>query len=454
MDITALVQAQRDFFNSGYTQDVEVRRAALIALQAALRRHEADIAAALQKDLGKGELEAYMTETGIVLEELRLMLKKLNKWARPRRVATPLALFPGSSRIYPQPYGVTLIISPWNYPLQLCLMPLIGALAAGNTAIIKPSAYAPATSALVARLIGETFQPEYVAVVEGGRAENTALLNEKFDFIFFTGSTAVGKVVMEAAAKNLTPLVLELGGKSPVFVAPDADMQAVARRVLFGKLINSGQTCVAPDYILLPRGREEELIAAFRTAVAEQLPQGLATADYPHIVSRKHYDRVCGLLECGQIALGGGTDAASLRIEPTLLTDVPPDSPLMQEEIFGPLLPLIPYDSPEAALEFIRNRPRPLALYYFGGAGELRERALQLPFGGGCVNDTIMHLANSRLPFGGIGASGLGCYHGRESFLTFSAKKGIYNKSNWLDLPMRYRPYTAEKLRLIRRFLR
>ena len=454
MDITALVQAQRDFFNSGYTQDVEVRRAALIALQAALRRHEAEIAAALQKDLGKGELEAYMTETGIVLEELRLMLKKLNKWARPKRVATPLALFPGQSRIYPQPYGVTLIISPWNYPLQLCLMPLIGALAAGNTAIIKPSAYAPATSALVARLIGETFQPEYVAVVEGGRAENTALLNEKFDFIFFTGSTAVGKVVMEAAAKNLTPLVLELGGKSPVLVAPDADLQAVARRVLFGKLINSGQTCVAPDYILLPRGREEELIAAFRTAVAEQLPQGLATADYPHLVSRKHYDRVCGLLACGQIALGGGTDAASLRIEPTLLTEVPPDSPLMQEEIFGPLLPFIPYDSPEAALEFIRNRPRPLALYYFGGAGELRERALQLPFGGGCVNDTIMHLANSRLPFGGIGASGLGCYHGKESFLTFSAKKGIYNKSNWLDLPMRYRPYTAEKLRLIRRFLR
>ncbi|MBQ2698772.1 MAG: aldehyde dehydrogenase family protein, partial [Firmicutes bacterium] len=289
MDITALVQAQRDFFNSGYTQDVEVRRAALIALQAALRRYEAEIAAALQKDLGKGELEAYMTETGIVLEELRLMLKKLNKWVRPRRVATPLALFPGQSRIYPQPYGVTLIISPWNYPLQLCLMPLIGALAAGNTAIIKPSAYAPATSALVARLIGETFQPEYVAVVEGGRAENTALLNEKFDFIFFTGSTAVGKVVMEAAAKHLTPLVLELGGKSPVLVAPDADMQTVARRVLFGKLINSGQTCVAPDYILLPRGREEELIAAFRTAVAEQLPQGLASADYPHIVSRKHY---------------------------------------------------------------------------------------------------------------------------------------------------------------------
>ncbi|MBQ3112176.1 MAG: aldehyde dehydrogenase family protein [Firmicutes bacterium] len=428
MDIAALVQAQRDFFNSGYTQDVEVRRAALIALQAALRRHEAEIAAALHSDLGKGELEAYMTETGIVLEELRLMLKKLNKWVRPRRVATPLALFPGQSRIYPQPYGVTLIISPWNYPLQLCLMPLIGALAAGNTAIIKPSAYAPATSALVARLIGETFQPEYVAVVEGGRAENTALLNEKFDFIFFTGSTAVGKVVMEAAAKHLTPLVLELGGKSPVLVAP--------------------------DYILLPRGREEELIAAFRTAVAEQLPQGLATADYPHIVSRKHYDRVCGLLECGQIALGGGTDAESLRIEPTLLTDVPPDSPLMQEEIFGPLLPLIPYDSPDEALEFIRHRPRPLALYYFGGAGELRERALQLPFGGGCVNDTIMHLANSRLPFGGIGASGLGCYHGKESFLTFSAKKGIYNKSNWLDLPMRYRPYTAEKLRLIRRFLR
>ena len=453
MEISALVQAQRDFFNSGSTQDAEVRRAALIALKNAVQHYQADIAAALQADLGKGEMEAYMTETGIVLEELSLAIKKVHKWARPKRVGTPLALFPGQSRVYHQPYGVTLIISPWNYPLQLCLMPLIGALAAGNTAIIKPSAYAPATSALLAKMLGETFEPHYVAVVEGGRAENQALLNEKFDFIFFTGSTAVGKVVMEAAAKHLTPLVLELGGKSPVLVAPDADLQLVARRVLFGKIINSGQTCVAPDYILLPRGREAELIAAFRQAVAEQLPQGLQTADYPHLVNAKHFERVRNLLNCGNIVLGGAYDAETLRIEPTLLTDVPLDSELMSEEIFGPLLPLVPYDEPQQALDFIRNRPRPLALYYFGGAS-MQQQALELPFGGGCVNDTIMHLANSQLPFGGIGASGMGCYHGKESFLTFSAKKGIYKKSNWLDVPLRYRPYPAEKLRLIRRFLR
>ena len=454
MEIQELAAQQRTYFNTGATRTAAFRRQALERLRAALLEHEEELNAALLADLNKAPAESYFTETGMVLEELRFQLKHFEKWARPRRVITPLAQFPSRGERLPEPYGCVLIMAPWNYPVQLCLTPLAGAIAAGNCAVVKPSAYAPASSAAIARLLGEIFPPEFVAVVEGGRGENRALLEQKFDYIFFTGSPAVGREVMAAGAKNLTPVTLELGGKSPVIVDATADIPLAARRIAFGKVLNAGQTCVAPDYLLLHRSVKDAFVREYRRALEEFFPGG----DYeelPCIVNDKHFRRASCLLAEQRVLIGGETDATRRFIAPTLLDETDPAAPVMQEEIFAPILPMLCWQEREEVVRFVQSRPKPLALYLFTRDKEM-ERAVfdRCSFGGGCVNDTIVHLACSGLPFGGVGNSGMGSYHGKQSFDTFTHYRSVLKKTNWLDLPMRYHPYRGEKLRWIRRFLK
>ena len=454
MEIQELAAQQRTYFNTGATRTAAFRRQALERLRAALLEHEEELNAALLADLNKAPAESYFTETGMVLEELRFQLKHFEKWARPRRVITPLAQFPSRGERLPEPYGCVLIMAPWNYPVQLCLTPLAGAIAAGNCAVVKPSAYAPASSAAIARLLGEIFPPEFVAVVEGGRAENRALLEQKFDYIFFTGSPAVGREVMAAGAKNLTPVTLELGGKSPVIVDSTADIPLAARRIAFGKVLNAGQTCVAPDYLLVHRSVKDAFVREYRRALEEFFPGG----DYeelPCIVNDKHFRRASCLLAEQRVLIGGETDATRRFIAPTLLDETDPAAPVMQEEIFAPILPMLCWQEREEAVRFVQSRPKPLALYLFTRDKEM-ERAVfdRCSFGGGCVNDTIVHLACSSLPFGGVGNSGMGSYHGKQSFDTFTHYRSVLKKANWLDLPVRYHPYNGEKLRWIKRFLK
>ena len=454
MEIKEIVKAQRAYFETGATRSVAFRKAALGKLQSALREEEGALAAALQKDFGKDPAETYMTETGMVLEEIRYHLKHLDNWCRQQRVRTPLAQFSAKSFIAPEPHGVTLIMSPWNYPVQLCLSPLVGAISGGNCAVVKPSAYTPATSRALARLLGERFDPGYIAVVEGGREENSALLEEKFDYIFFTGSVAVGKVVMTAAARQLTPITLELGGKSPVIVDESADIALAAKRIAFGKVLNAGQTCVAPDYLLIQESVRDSFIKGFEQALAEFFP-GIDYTKMPVIVNENHYQRIKGLLKGEKIVVGGGFDDERRFIAPALLADVAPSSPLMQEEIFGPLLPMLTYESLDQCVDFIRARPRPLALYLFTASKEAERKILNsCSFGGGCINDTIIHLATPYMGFGGVGDSGMGGYHGKKSFETFSHFRSIVKKSTRLDLPLRYHPYSEKKLNLIRRFMK
>ena len=454
MEIQELAAQQRTYFNTGATRTAAFRRQALERLRAALLEHEEELNVALLADLNKAPAESYFTETGMVLEELRFQLKHFEKWARPRRVTTPLAQFPSRGELLPEPYGCVLIMAPWNYPVQLCLIPLVGAIAAGNCAVVKPSAYAPASSAAIAKLLGEIFPPEFVAVVEGGRAENRALLEQKFDYIFFTGSPAVGREVMAAGAKNLTPVTLELGGKSPVIVDSTADIPLAARRIAFGKVLNAGQTCVAPDYLLLHRSVKDAFVREYRRALEEFFPGG----DYeelPCIVNDKHFRRASCLLAEQRVLIGGETDATRRFIAPTLLDETDPAAPVMQEEIFAPILPMLCWQEREEVVRFVQSRPKPLALYLFTRDREM-ERAIfdQCSFGGGCLNDTIVHLACSGLPFGGVGNSGMGSYHGKQSFDTFTHYRSVLKKANWLDLPMRYHPYSGEKLRWIKRFLK
>ena len=454
MEIQELAAQQRTYFNTGATRTAAFRRQALERLRAALLEHEEELNAALLADLNKAPAESYFTETGMVLEELRFQLKHFEKWARPRRVITPLAQFPSRGERLPEPYGCVLIMAPWNYPVQLCLTPLAGAIAAGNCAVVKPSAYAPASSAAIAKLLGEIFPPEFVAVVEGGRAETRTLLEQKFDYIFFTGSPAVGREVMAAGAKNLTPVTLELGGKSPVIVDSTADIPLAARRIAFGKVLNAGQTCVAPDYLLLHRSVKDAFVREYRRALEEFFPGG-DYGELPCIVNDKHFRRASRLLAGQRVLIGGETDATRRFIAPTLLDETDPAAPVMQEEIFAPILPMLCWQEREEAVRFVQSRPKPLALYLFTRDREM-ERAVfdQCSFGGGCLNDTIVHLACSGLPFGGVGNSGMGSYHGKQSFDTFTHYRSVLKKANWLDLPMRYHPYSGEKLRWIKRFLK
>ncbi len=457
MDIQQIVAAQRGYFESGHTLPVSARLHALKKLRSCIQSEEEMLRQALFEDLNKSKFESYLCEIGMVLDELGYAIKKLEHWARPKRVPTPLAQFPSRSFVIREPYGVTLIMAPWNYPFLLCLDPLIAAIAAGNCAVLKPSNYAPATSHAIAKLIQAVFPPEWVTVVEGGRAENTALLDQRFDFIFFTGGKTVGQLVMEKASAHLTPVLLELGGKSPVIVDKTADLALTARRIAFGKLLNAGQTCVAPDYVLVDRSIKDELARRLQQEFAAMLgPDPLQNPDYVRIINRRHFERLTELLE-GETILCGGHSRADERsgwIEPTLVEGTPACKP-MQQEIFGPILPILAVDGLEEAIQFVTHHEKPLALYLFTKDKKAEQEVLKrCSFGGGCVNDTVIHLASHHMGFGGVGQSGMGSYHGERGFLAFSHEKSIVKKSLWLDLPMRYLPYKSSNEKLVRFFMK
>ena len=455
-EIKAVLDKQRSFFLSGRTLPVENRLSALKKLRDALKAKENEINSALKQDLGKSEFESYMCETGLVLSEISYLIRHVKSYVKEKTVPTPLAQTYSRSYRKPSPYGNVLIMSPWNYPLLLTLDPLADAIAAGNTAVLKPSAYSPATTALIQKIISECFDEEYVAVVTGGRAENTCLLEQKFDYIFFTGSQRVGKEVMRKAAEHLTPVTLELGGKSPCIIDKSADLRIAARRVVFGKFLNCGQTCVAPDYVLCDQSVKEEFLSLVKTETIQQYGRDpLSGKDYGKIINEKHFFRICGLIDQSKVILGGSSRPETLQIAPTVMDNVSFSDSVMGEEIFGPVLPIIAYNELDEAISAVNSMPHPLALYIFTSDKAVAKKVIaSTGFGGGCVNDTIIHLATSSMPFGGFGESGMGGYHGKVGFETFSHYKSIVDKKTWLDLPMRYQPYRKLYDRLIHLFLR
>lgn len=455
-EINSLVNRQRKYFQTGATLPVSTRVSALRRLYDAISKHEKEINEALRKDLGKSGFESYMCETGMVLEELSYMLKHTPRFAREKRVRTPLAQFHSRSCQKPSPYGVTLIMSPWNYPFMLTLSPLADALAAGNTAVVKPSAYSPHTSDVILRILSQCFEPKYVAVVTGGRAENTCLLREHFDYIFFTGSQTVGKEVMRNAAEHLTPVTLELGGKSPCIVDQTANIKLAARRIVFGKFLNCGQTCVAPDYIYCHRSVKDKLVSEVKKQIQKQYgKQPLSNPDYGKIINEKHFDRILGLIDKKKVVHGGSSDRKALRIEPTVLDNVTFSDAVMQEEIFGPVMPILVFDSLDEVIRNVNAMPHPLALYLFTSDNAAAKKVTsRCGFGGGCINDTIIHLATTEMGFGGFGESGMGAYHGKIGFDTFSHYKSIVDKKTWIDLPMRYQPYRKMHEKMVRFFLK
>lgn len=449
-----LVDAQRAHFRTGATQSLAARRQALTALRAALLAHEQDIYAALKADLNRPEQESYFMEFMLVMNELDYMLRHLKSICRRKRVHSPIEHFWTTSYIYQEPYGVCLIISPWNYPFQLTFVPLIGALACGNCAMVKPSEYTPACAEVIEKILNTTFDARFVAIARGGREANQFLLDQQYDYIFFTGSYAVGQVVMRAAAEHLTPLTLELGGKSPCLVDETADIEKTARRIAWGKLVNAGQTCVAPDYVLVHESKKQQLVDSLARHFAAAYGEHPETnPDYPAIVNQKHFDRLLGLYRDESVTHGGGSDAATRQIAPVILDNAARTSPAMQEEIFGPVLPVLSYADMETAIAEINAGPKPLAFYYFTGDIKREKDVMnRVHYGGGCVNDTLIHVAIHTLPFGGVGASGMGSYHGQKSIETFSHHKGVARKSLALDLPLRFHPYTKGKYKLVRFF--
>ncbi len=455
-EIKEIIQTHRTYFNTGATLNIEKRIQALNRLKACIVKYEAKIHNALEKDLGKSAFESYMCEAGLVLSEISYMLKHVHSFARERNVWTPLAQFHSRSYKKPSPYGVVLIMSPWNYPFLLTIDPLVDAIAAGNTAVLKPSAYSPCTSEIIRTIIQECFEPQYVSVVTGGRAENTCLLNEHFDYIFFTGSQAVGKEVMKKAARYLTPVTLELGGKSPCIVEKSANLKLAAKRIVFGKYLNCGQTCVAPDYVYCDRAVKDRLVKEIRRQIQKQFGKTpLQNFDYGKIINEKHFERICGLINRDKVVCGGKVNRGTLQIEPTVMDNVTFADTVMQEEIFGPLMPILTYDTSDEVIRNINALPHPLALYIFTSNKAFARKIIsRCGFGGGCINDTIIHLATSEMGFGGFGESGMGAYHGKDGFDTFSHYKSIVDKKTWLDLPMRYQPYKNLYGKLIRFFLK
>lgn len=454
-NIQTLIARQRNFFNSGATKPVSSRIEALQKLRDAIKENEKELMDALKADLNKSEFESYTTEIGIVLEEIRFIQRHLRSWCKPKRVKTPITHIGSKGFIYPEPYGVTLIISPWNYPFQLAIAPLIGAIAAGNCAIIKPSEYTPNTSEALTRLITNIFPKEFVSVVQGGIETSEALLEEKFDYIFFTGSVSVGKVIMEGASKHLTPITLELGGKSPCIVHKDANLKLAAKRIAWGKFMNAGQTCVAPDYLYIHSSIRAEFLHELSLAIRELYGEDpLKNPNYTHIVSKKHFQRLVTFLKDGEIVCGGEVDEENLAIEPTVITGVNWNAPIMKDEIFGPILPVLEYDELPEVFNGIKRHPNPLALYLFSEDPHIQDKVMtDIAFGGGCINDTVYHLASPYLPFGGVGNSGMGNYHGKGSFDTFSHKKSILKQTNRFDLPFRY-PNLKDGLKKIKFFLK
>ena len=438
--IVKIAAAQREYFHSGQTLDIGYRLTALKALKAAILKHEKALTDALWADLHKSYEEAYLTEISIVLGEIDNHISNLRSWAAPIHRPTPLKMFPSRSQIVSEPLGCTLIIAPWNYPVQLLLNPLVGAISAGCTAILKPSPYVPTVAKVLEELIADTFKADYIAVVQGNRDVNTALLEQRYDLIFFTGSPSLGRKVMSAAAQNLTPVVLELGGKSPCIVDYDADIAIAARRIAWGKCLNAGQTCIAPDYLLVHSAVKDRLISALREEFKHLLGENPQSAKhFVRIVNERAFDRLVGYFKDGDIVVGGQIDRSERFIAPTILDNVKVDSPVMQEEIFGPIFPVVTFEKRAEAVNFVTSREKPLALYYFGGSGKhiLRHTSS----GGACINDTIMHIANENLPFGGVGNSGMSSYHGKDSFNVFSHHRAVVTTTTWLDLPFRYMPY-------------
>lgn len=452
-EINSLLERQRVYYRSGATLPVKFRVEQLKKLYATVKKYQNEINDALKSDLGKSYYEGFMCESGLVLTEISYMIKHTRKFARRKRVATPLAQFCSHSYKQPVPYGNVLIMSPWNYPFLLALEPLTDAIAAGNTAIVKPSAYSPATGKVVAKILKECFAPEYIAVVMGGRAENTALLDGKFDLVFFTGSQAVGKEVLRHTAEHLTPAVLELGGKSPCIVDATANVKLAARRIVFGKYLNCGQTCVAPDYLLCERSVKDEFVKAVIAEIKRQYGEDpLKNKDYGKIINEKHFARLCGLIDQEKVIVGGNTSPDTCQIAPTVMDNVTSDDAVMGEEIFGPIMPILTFDDFDSVVDDLKTKDKPLALYLFtSDKKHIRRVTTELSYGGGCINDVIIHLATSNMGFGGVGESGMGSYHGKDGFDAFSHYKSIVDKKTWLDLPMRYQPY---KSRLYEKLLR
>ena len=452
--LDAALAAQRGYFATGATLPLEARRAALRRLYGELQQREGDVAAALRADLGKCPEEAYMCETGLLLGGIRYLERHLPALMRARRAPTPLTQFRARSFVSPSPLGAVLIISPWNYPFLLSLGPLAAAVAAGNTAVLKPASSAPASAALIAEIVADVFAPEQVLAAAGGREENAGLLDARFDRIFFTGGAAAGREVLRRAAEHLTPVTLELGGKSPCIVDGTADIALAARRIACGKLINCGQTCVAPDYVLCDARVETELLSALAAEFRRQCPDAFGDENYGHMVNARHFERVRALIDPQKVVYGGGCDPRSLKIEPTLLAGVTSADAAMGEEIFGPVLPVLTYRTLDEAVAFVESRPRPLALYLFTRSRENKKRVLaRCRFGGGCINDTVVHLTNEHLPFGGVGESGMGAYHGRRGFEEFSHLRGVMDRALRPDLPVKYRPFGAHTLALLRRLM-
>lgn len=441
-DIKRVTAAQRDYFASGTTLGYKFRMEQLKKLKRALKEWEKPLCDALWNDLHKSPEEAIITEISIVAGEIKNHIAHLKGWMKSRSACTPIKMMPSRSRIINEPLGNALIMSPWNYPVQLLINPLVGAISAGCTAILKPSPYVPNVSATIEKMIKSTFNEQYIAVVQGNRDVNSTLLNERFDIILFTGSPALGKIVMREAAKTLTPVVLELGGKSPCIVDEAADIHIAARRIAWGKTLNAGQTCIAPDYLLIHKSQAERFATEFARELKKLHGDDIKKSrHYVRLVNDKAFERVSGYLKDGRVVLGGTTDAKERYIEPTLLADVNPQSPVMQEEIFGPVLPMITFEERCEAIKFICQREKPLALYYFGKVKDGKEVLRLTSSGGACINDTIMHIANENIPFGGVGNSGMGSYHGKRSFDAFSHQRSVVTTTTWLDLPFRYMPY-------------
>ena len=443
--IISIRKAQKEFFMSGATLDIKFRKEMLKKFLSAMEKWEKALTDALWTDLHKSYEEAYMTEISIVKGEIKAHIKHLSKWARRRKVASPLKLFPSRSYVVKEPLGNSLIISPWNYPVQLLLNPLVGAISSGCTAVLKPSPYVPNVSQAIEDMIADTFAPEYIATVQGHRDVNTALLEQRWDIIFFTGSPALAKTVMAAAAKNLTPVILELGGKSPCIIDRTADIATTAKRLAWGKTLNSGQTCIAPDYILIHEDVKEAFVKAFGEEVRRLHGVDIkADRHYVRMVNEKAFERVTGYFKDGKIVYGGSTDASERFIEPTILDNVSIDSPVMTEEIFGPVFPMVTLkgdDFRKQVIDFVTSREKPLAFYYFGKESDGWDIISKTSSGGGCINDVIMHIANENIPFGGVGNSGMGRYHDKESFEAFSHTRSIVATGTWIDLPFRYMPY-------------
>ena len=443
--IKQIRERQDRYFRSGATLDINKRLSNLKAFEAAVRKWEKPLCEALWTDLHKSYEEAYLTEVSILLGEIRSHIRNIRKWSRPKWEPTPLKMFPSSSWIISEPLGTALIIAPWNYPVQLLLTPLVGAISSGCTAVLKPSPYVPNVSKVTERMIQDTFSDEYVAVVQGNREVNTALLDERWDLIFFTGSPSLGRKVMGAAAKNLTPVVLELGGKSPCIVDKDADLKVAARRIAWGKSLNAGQTCIAPDYLMLHEEIKDRFLKELEDSFKELLGENpKESRHFVRIVNDKAFDRLESYLQDGKTVFGGHTDKSERYFEPTIIDGVSPDAQVMSEEIFGPIFPTLTFKDIDEVISFVTSREKPLALYYFGGQGD---RVLRhTSSGGACVNDTIMHIANERIPFGGVGNSGLGSYHNKRSFDAFTHYRAVVKTPTWLDLPFRYMPYKFFKM--------